>query len=49
MEIIMGQKVVIVHNNFEFLATRFGGVDIIIWIHEIIGVWWFKNGPSIHE
>jgi hypothetical protein len=49
IEIILGQKVVIVHNNFKFLATIFGGVDIIIWIHEIIGMWWLKDGPFIHE
>jgi hypothetical protein len=49
IEVILDQKVVIVHNNFKFLATRFGGVDIVIWIHEIMGMWWLKDGPSIHE
>jgi hypothetical protein len=49
IEIILGQRVVIVQNNFKFLATRFGGVDIVIWIHEITRMWWLKDGPSTHE
>jgi hypothetical protein len=30
------------------MASKFGSVDVV-WIHEIIGMWWLKDGLAAHE
>jgi len=48
IEIILHWGVVIVRRSLRFMASRFGSVDVN-WIHEIMGMWWLKDGLVVHE
>jgi hypothetical protein len=36
-------------NNFSFLISIIENVNVIICVHEISKIWWFKNGQVVHK